>query len=108
MGDPGPPGGAKSPHLRKGGDPCLSSPPQGWRSGLVSVSLESELSAVATDASPIWKSKVAGQSSLPSVEPPRPGALPPLTYEFEVRQELLDDALAFMDEYDDMFRSLAQ
>jgi len=70
--------------------------------------LEPELPAVATDASPIWKSKVAGQSSVPSVEPPRPGALPPLTTRNGVRPELIDDALAFMDEYDDVFRSLAQ
>jgi hypothetical protein len=71
-------------------------------------SLEPELRAVATDASPIWKSKVAGQSSEPSAEPPRPAALPPLTTRYGVRQELIDDALAFMDEYDDVFRSLAQ
>lgn len=74
----------------------------------MSISLESELTAVATDASPIWKSKVASQTSVPSVEPPRPGALPPLTARDGVRQELIDDALAFMDEYEDVFRSLSQ
>jgi hypothetical protein len=74
----------------------------------MSTSLEPELPAVATDASSSWTSKLAGQSSGPSVEAPRPGALPPLATRYGVRQELIDDALAFMDEYDDVFRSLAQ
>ena len=74
----------------------------------MSIPLDPELQAVAADASPIWKSKVAGQTSVPSAEPPRPGALPPLATRYGVRQELIDDALAFMDEYDDVFRSLAK
>jgi hypothetical protein len=39
---------------------------------------------------------------------PRPGALAPLSSAHGVRKELVDDALAFMDEYDDVFRSLAR
>jgi hypothetical protein len=38
----------------------------------------------------------------------RPGALPPLTKASGVRQEIIDDALAFMDEYEDVFKALAQ
>lgn len=64
---------------------------------------------MSTEAPSTWKIKVAGESSEhASVEPPRPMALPPLTYKYGVRKELIEDALAFMDEYDDVFRSLAQ
>jgi hypothetical protein len=34
--------------------------------------------------------------------------LPPLTKASGVRQEIIDDALAFMDEYEDVFEALAQ
>jgi hypothetical protein len=34
--------------------------------------------------------------------------LPPLTKASGVRQEIIDDALAFMDEYEDVFKALAQ
>ncbi len=43
-----------------------------------------------------------------SLRPPRHGALPPLTTEYGVREELIKDALEFMNEYEDVFKALAK
>jgi hypothetical protein len=43
-----------------------------------------------------------------SGQPPRPRAMAPLNTEYGVRTELIQDALAFMDEYEDVFKALAK
>ena len=56
-----------------------------------------------------WESGISHKESESEVlGSNRPGALPPLTIASGVRQEIIDDALAFMDEYEDVFKALAQ
>ena len=56
-----------------------------------------------------WESGISHKESKPEfLGSNRPGALPPLTKASGVRQEIIDDALAFMDEYEDVFEALAQ
>lgn len=64
---------------------------------------------MTTEIIPIGYFEAAGEvSAQATLAQARPGALPPLIDQLGVRMELIEDCMSFMDEYDDVFRSLAQ